>query len=66
MKKPLHTFEVFQDKKKLFHWRVRHKNGKILFKTSEGYKRTGTMMRIWNNFVAKYDEMEYKDLTIKK
>jgi len=67
MKKPKYTFEIYKDKKGEFRYRVIHKNGNELFKSSEGYKSKATMMRVWDNFFALYYHNNIVvDLTLKK
>lgn len=38
--------EIYKDKKKEWRFRVMHKNGREICKSSEGYKRRATMTRI--------------------
>jgi uncharacterized protein YegP (UPF0339 family) len=50
MKKPEYRFVIYKDKKKEFRYRVFHRNGKEIFKSSEGYKRKTTMLKSWYRF----------------
>ena len=67
MPKPKYTTEIFKDKKGEFRLRVIHRNGKILFQTSEGYKRKSAMLKTMQNFiVASYTgNIAISDLTLK-
>jgi uncharacterized protein len=38
-------YEVYQDKKQEYRWRLRHSNGNILSKSSESYKAKDDCMR---------------------
>jgi uncharacterized protein len=42
-------YEVYQDKKLEYRWRLRHSNGNILSKSSEGYKQKDDCMRCIDN-----------------
>lgn len=43
-----YSYEVYMDAKKEWRWRVRSRNGRILFASSEGYKRKRTAKRGFN------------------
>lgn len=62
MNKPTHTLEIYKDRKKEFRFRVKHKNGKILFESSESYKRKSVMMKVWNNFLYNFVNENIVDL----
>lgn len=44
-KRDRYAFEVYQDNKRKWRWRVRSRNGRILFASSEGYQRRS---RAWS------------------
>ncbi len=46
MEKPTYILEIYKDKKKEFRFRLMHRNGNEIFKSSEGYKRKATMIRV--------------------
>ncbi|XUX00377.1 MAG: HVO_2922 family protein [Dehalogenimonas sp.] len=38
------TFELFQDKKGEFRWRLRHQNGNVIADSGEGYTTKGSLL----------------------
>jgi uncharacterized protein YegP (UPF0339 family) len=42
-------FELYQDRKGEFRWRLKHANGNILATSSEGYKSKDSAMRCIEN-----------------
>lgn len=42
-------YEVYRDKKNEFRWRLRHTNGNILSKSSEGYKAKADCIKCIDN-----------------
>jgi uncharacterized protein len=42
-------FQVYQDKKGEYRWRLRHQNGNILAMSSEGYKAKDSCMKCIEN-----------------
>jgi uncharacterized protein len=42
-------YEVYKDKKNEFRWRLRHNNGNILSKSSEGYKAKADCLKCIDN-----------------
>jgi uncharacterized protein len=42
-------FQVYQDKKNEWRWRLRHQNGNILAMSSEGYKARDSCMKCIQN-----------------
>lgn len=64
MKTQLNKFVIYKDRKGEFRFRVIHRNGNELFKSSEGYKSKKTMLRVWDKFFTR--PLNIEDLTLKK
>ena len=64
MRKPNYILEIYKDRKKEFRFRLLHRNGNEIFKSSEGYKRKATMIRILKAVIWQDPEqLEVTDLT---
>ena len=44
--------EFFTDKRGDWRWRIRHKNGKIIAESGEGYKRYAAVNTAWARLLA--------------
>lgn len=69
MKKPKYIFIIYKDKKGEYRYKLMHKNGKEILKSSEGYSRKSAMLKIWANAVMAaytYGDISYQDKTAKK
>jgi uncharacterized protein YegP (UPF0339 family) len=59
MKKPLapkYKALIYPDGEGCFRLKITHRNGKILFVSSESYKRRQTLTRVFRNFIKDITE----------
>lgn len=69
MKKPKYIFIIYKDKKGEYRYKLMHRNGKEILKSSEGYSRKATMLKIWGNIAIAFcicENISYQDKTVKK
>jgi uncharacterized protein YegP (UPF0339 family) len=58
--KATYTFEILKSTKNgEFYWRVSHKNGKEIARSSETYKRKGAATKGLMNLIAGVDRADY-------
>lgn len=48
-----YKLEVYKDRKKEWRWHIK-RCGRIIAESGEGYKRKGTMMRVFNRMIEKF------------
>jgi len=44
--------EIYRDARDEWRWRLRHRNGRILADSGEGYKRRSACVRAWSRIFA--------------
>ena len=55
-------FEIYQDRKKEWRWRLKSKNGRILAMSSEGYKRKAYASKVISNIKTSVFIAEVKNV----
>lgn len=62
MPKPKYYFEVYQDKKKHYRWRLRARNKKIVTDSAEGYVKRSHCFKMIENIISYIYKIHYNEL----